>query len=392
VDLAIRYLELVLRLGRLEPSLMDSYHGPSELPDRIAAEAPSTPTELAAQAGELRAAVQASGLAPSRAAWLSAQLDGLETVCEWLSGEPFSYRELVRRCYGAEPRLVPEAEFAAVHDRLGQVLPGTGDVRDRYQRWAETQLVAPELLIPGLTALAVELQRRSRERFELPPGEEVRFELVRGTQFAGNAEVCGELRTRIQINDEVPIPSYRLLDLVAHEAYPGHHTEAACKHVALVDPGGCIELNVFAFSTPQALMAEGIAMLALGMVLGEDAEAVGARILQPIGIPYDDVTSAVAQDAEVVLMALRPNLAILLDEQTITEADAWAYARKWMLDADDRVDRTVSSLLARVWKPYESCYPEGLALCRRFVGGDPDRFKRLLHEQLTPADLMPAAG
>jgi hypothetical protein len=33
------------------------------------------------------------------------------------------------------------------------------------------------------------------------------------------------------------------------------------------------------------------------------------------------------------------------------------------------------------------CYAESLPRCRRFVAGDPDRFARLLREQLTPRDL-----
>jgi hypothetical protein len=44
-----------------------------------------------------------------------------------------------------------------------------------------------------------------------------------------------------------------------------------------------------------------------------------------------------------------------------------------------------------VWRAYITCYVEGLALCRRFVGGDPRRFDRLLGEQLTPDQLAAAA-
>ena len=40
------------------------------------------------------------------------------------------------------------------------------------------------------------------------------------------------------------------------------------------------------------------------------------------------------------------------------------------------------------WRAYVTCYVEGLPLCRRFVAGDPDRFRRLITEQLTPLDLV----
>ena len=39
------------------------------------------------------------------------------------------------------------------------------------------------------------------------------------------------------------------------------------------------------------------------------------------------------------------------------------------------------------WRAYIFCYVAGHPLCRRFVAGDPERFDRLLTEQLVPADL-----
>jgi hypothetical protein len=56
-----------------------------------------------------------------------------------------------------------------------------------------------------------------------------------------------------------------------------------------------------------------------------------------------------------------------------------------MLEPHGYVDEAVASLISRPWRSYESCYNE---LCKAFVGGDPLRFKRLLAEQLTPADLI----
>ncbi len=61
-----------------------------------------------------------------------------------------------------------------------------------------------------------------------------------------------------------------------------------------------------------------------------------------------------------------------------------------MLEDDEHVAKVLKSLTSRRWRPYESCYPEGLVLCRRFIDGDPIRFRRLLQEQLTTVDLLPA--
>jgi hypothetical protein len=178
-----------------------------------------------------------------------------------------------------------------------------------------------------------------------------------------------------------------MVELVAHEAYPGHHTEHVCKDVALVRGRNRAEFSVWVYPTPQALIAEGIAMLAPEILLGEEIEEVGAQFLRPLGIVYDTAGSAAVRRAKELLLAVRSNLALMLDEGRIDRTATRAYARRWLLEDDSYIDRVVENLCDRDWPPYESCYPEGLHACRHFVGGDPDRFGQLLREQVTPATL-----
>jgi hypothetical protein len=74
-------------------------------------------------------------------------------------------------------------------------------------------------------------------------------------------------------------------------------------------------------------------------------------------------------------------------DEDLDQSGMRAYARRWLLEDDGYVDRVIENLRQQPWPPYESCYPEGLRACRRFVGRDPDRFGQLLREQLTPATL-----
>jgi hypothetical protein len=100
-----------------------------------------------------------------------------------------------------------------------------------------------------------------------------------------------------------------------------------------------------------------------------------------------DGISGVVLAAMEELLPIRANIAILLDEDDASVEDARAYARQWMLESDAHVDRAVDALVKRPWRPYESCYPEGLKLCRAFAAREHDGFRRLLAEPLTPADL-----
>jgi hypothetical protein len=387
MDVGARYLELVLRFRRLAPSLVDSYVGSAELAARVDAELPFTESELAERAADLRAEVTRLGLERDRVAWLDGQLRGIEAACEWLSGKAVSYRELVRRCHGVEAVQADESQFEQAHELIVRELPGRGSPRERFGAWMASQQVRGERLIAGLDALAAELRHRTQERWSLPEDESITLEIAPGQPWAGYAQYRGGLRSLIQINDELPIAAWRMLELVAHEAYPGHHTEHVCKDVALVRDQNRTELSVWLYPTPQALIAEGIAMLGPEILLGEEIEEVGARCLRPLGIVYDTAGSAAVRRAKELLLAVRANLALMLDEGQIDQAGIRTYARRWLLEDDEYVNRVVENLCDRHWPPYESCYPEGLQACRRFVGGDPDRFGQLLRDQVTPATL-----
>jgi hypothetical protein len=369
---AERYLEVVLRLARIAPDLVESYTGPPELAARIDAEPPPEPAALAAEAGALR-----EELAGDR--WIAAQLAGIEAACEVLAGARIPYRRLVERCYGVTPAEVPEDVFAAAHERLAAALPGRGPLRDRYARWLETQLVPPRLVEPALAALTAELRGRTRERFALPQGERVEIESVGGKPWSGFATYEGGLRSRISINTDLPLHGFRLLELVAHEIYPGHHTEHVLKD-------GLEGHAAYVYPTPQALVSEGLAMHALDALLGEEADRVAAACLRPLGIAYDEQTAAAALDARMQFTTVRTNLAIRLDEGRIDVDSARAYARRWLVESDAYVDELVDGLRSNPWPPYESCYVEGHVLCREFAGRY--GFRRLLTERLTTSDLV----
>jgi hypothetical protein len=115
-----------------------------------------------------------------------------------------------------------------------------------------------------------------------------------------------------------------------------------------------------------------------------------AAHLHPLGIPYDaDLAGEVAEAGEV-LGAVRGNAAILLHDEGRTPEEASAYVARWSLTTKARADKAVEFLMDPTWRAYVFCYIDGLALCRRFVAGDPARFARLITEQLVPADLAAA--
>jgi len=247
--------------------------------------------------------------------------------------------------------------------------------------------VPVERLGPAVQSLAEDLRARTDELFGLPDGEHVEFELVSNEPWAGFNYYLGDLQSRVAINTDLPVLSTGLAHLVAHEAYPGHHTEHTRKEVGLVRRRHWWEESIFLVGTPQCLLAEGLADLGLEVAWGRHPEATVAAHLHPLGIRYDtDVVAAVA-DAGEALGAVRTNAAFRLHEDGADPDTVIDEVARWGLMERGRAAKAVEFLTHPTWRAYLTCYVEGFPLCRAFVGGDPARFDRLLSEQLTPGDL-----
>src|SRR5581483_4573458 len=123
-------------------------------------------------------------------------------------------------------------------------------------------------LEPALRSLAEDLRERTTALFGFPDGDRIDFELVRDQPWSGFNYYLGGLHSRVAINIDLPVLSTSLAHLVAHEAYPGHHTEHARKEVGLVRRRHFYEESIFLVGTPQCLIAEGLADLGLEVVMG----------------------------------------------------------------------------------------------------------------------------
>jgi hypothetical protein len=388
-----RYLVLGLRLGRYLDGLVDAYYGPVELAQRVDDEPVPELGALLYDANELILELDAGGGPDEvqRRRWLRAQLAGMHTTARKLSGEVVRYVDEVEQCYGVRPRMADEEAIAAAHQRLDELLPGTGALADRYATWRESQAVPPHLLEPALHSLADDLRERTQRAFGLPDGERVEFALVTDKPWSGFNHYLGDLRSLVEINTDLPVLSPTLGHLVAHEAYPGHHTEHSRKEVGLVRRQQRLEETIFLVGTPQCLIAEGLADLGLEVLVGERPEAMMVEHLAPLGIPYDAEVVAATGEISELLGAVRGNAAMLLHEVGRTPDEVVDYLAHWALAPRARAEKAVQFLTDPTWRAYISCYVEGLPLCRHFVAGDPARFERLLTEQLVPADLADAA-
>jgi hypothetical protein len=374
-----RYLELCLRLRRHDDGLVDAYFGPAEVAERIDAEPLRPPDKLAADARQLGDEVDSP--------YLGAQLVGLETLARKLAGEEIPYADEVERCYGIQPQRLPEERFEDAHRELDELLPPDGTLAERYQRWREGDVVPADKIQAVLETLNTRLRERTQELLGLPEGEATEIELVTGEHWSAYNYYLGGLKSRVAVNTDVALNASNVAQLVAHELYPGHHTEHAWKEQLLYVERGRLEEGVIMYGTPQAVIGEGLAELAIEIVV-DDPDAFVAEVLGEWGIAYDADSGRRIRKAKEPLARVVDNAALLLHADGLSTGEAKQYIKRWALVSEKRAQQNVDFVMDPIGRSYVVTYANGYDLCRDWVGGDSAKFKRLLTEQLQPADLV----
>jgi hypothetical protein len=399
MDLVTEYLKLGLRFGRVVDGFVDSYIGDPALQQQVADEPGPDPAQLSRRAAELSAQVPDAGLSADRSGFLTAHLDALTVAGRRLAGESMSFIDEVHSYFQVRIDLVDTDAYATAHDRIAGLLDGAGAPRDRNlaQRLAAVranEACPPELVETAVRALAAALRDLVAEPAGLPTGERIEFEIERDAPWSGFNYYLGNYSSRVAVNADVDHRMTQFPVLVAHECYPGHHTEHCRKEKLLVRDGGQAEQSIFLVNTPQSLMAEGLGDLALTAALGPGWAAWAAEVLAGIGPRFEPDLAEALELASRPLNTVRQNAAIMLHDRGADADAAVAYLQKWSLVDEKRARGQLRFMSDPLWRAYTSTYVEGERLLRPWLEARPpgqtamERFTRLLDEPLTPAAIQ----
>jgi hypothetical protein len=333
-----------------------------------------------------------SDLSDPRKAFLTAHLEALALAGRRLAGEEMSFTDEVAGYFQVRIELVDTDVYAQAHDEISGLLGGTGSLADRFAEMREAELCPPELVERAVRAVAAELRTMIAE----PTGlaglpETISFEIEQDAPWSGFNYYLGDFTSRVAVNAGQGHRMSQLGVLVAHECYPGHHTEHCRKEDLLVNRAGEREQTIFLVNTPQCLMAEGLGDLALTAAVGPGWGRWLAEVLHDIGPRFDAGFVEALELAARPLNTVRQNAAILLHDRGADPEDVVEYMRHWSLATQEQARHRLRFLTDPLWRAYTSTYVEGDRLLRPWLAArDPNtnalqRFQRLLDEPLTPA-------
>jgi hypothetical protein len=80
----------------------------------------------------------------------------------------------------------------------------------------------------------------------------------------------------------------------------------------------------------------------------------------------------------------------MLHDADASEAEARAYLERWCLMTPELAAHMIRFFTEPTSRSYVINYSAGQELCRSYAAGDPERFRRLLTEQIRVSDLLEA--
>jgi hypothetical protein len=386
------FARLALAIDQHARGYVEAYSGPAGW-RREAEEAGRRPLkELAREAEELGAAVDgAAEMDPLRRDALAGEVRAMATTVQVLQGERLSLAEEAEAFFDLRPEWVDEAAFREAHQALAELLPPGESLLVRNTLRVREAWVRPPQIRELAGAIAAELHRRTEARFPLPAGETFGVRLVQGEPWAAYAWYLGDLRSLVEINIDRPIHITRLVDLIAHEGYPGHHTEAVNKEARLLREKGWAEQSVALINGPACAVSEGMGSRALEMAFpGDELIAWYREDLFPrAGLGHLDAGREAAIDAaRLRLEGVTGNAAIMLLEGGATDAEVCAYVQGYGIGTEEEARALLADI--RELRSYVFTYRCGGELLDALFAarGDPDHwFARLLTEPVGPGQV-----
>jgi hypothetical protein len=289
-DVAESYVKLVLEVGLHNSDVVDAYYGPEEWRPKEPSEGAVFPHEqLSKRASELSskiALVDTSSNSPLQQArhdMLVKQLTAIGAKINIIAGKHYSFDEEAKLLYDAHPPTFKWSHFDKVLAELDAKVPGEGPLAERITAY-RTAFEIPEdkLEIVFQTAIK-EARDRTNKYITLPDNENFVLEFVKDKPWGGYNYYQGNAQSLIQINTDFPVSIQRVVDLAAHEGYPGHHVYNLLLEKNLSKGKGWVEYSILPLFSPQALIAEGSANYGIDMAFpGESRLQYEKEVLFPL--------------------------------------------------------------------------------------------------------------
>lgn len=405
-NLVVSYVRLGLTIGQYDTDFVDAYYGPDSLrPTSVPKAVMPTDSLLQATSELLKAfqdiaSTEQNDTLRQRAQWISNQLIAFGKRIKIFNGSYGTFDEESKDLFGVVAPTYTETQFREWAARLDSLLPGSGELPERFQKLASKFVIPKDKLDTVFRTAIAECRRRTAVHVELPAGEDFSLEYVTDKPWSGYNWYKGNYKSVIQINTDLPILIDRAIDVGSHESYPGHHVYNMLLEKNLYNDRGFLEVSMYPLFSPQSLIAEGSANYGIDVVLPASEKMLFTRdILLPlagldttgIGLYYK------ALELRGKLSYVRNEVGRGLINKTMSEEEAIRWLMAYGLSSEALAKKSLSFIEKN--RSYVINYNYGMDLVKSAIeakGGIAsatdkrwELFTWLLSNEVTTTELLP---
>lgn len=384
------FARLALAIDQHLPGYVDSYFGPDEWIAGAKQDGKLPLSDLTKRVNQLATDIsQVDDLDAQRGDFLARQVNAMQMSLRLLAGEKVSLSEEVRALYDVHPAWKDESNFVEAHQELDLLLPPGNSLPERMQDWNRSLEIPVEKVKELLPVIVQRLQQLAHQKFNLPEAESFVVEFVSNQPWGAYNWYLGKYKSRIDFNTDLPAKVDRLAALMAHEGYPGHHTELSIKETKLIEQKNYYEHTLTLINSPSCVVSEAIATTALETILtkAELEDWYREEILPLAGLASIDAKRLMAVNAAKEKMSgLAGNAAFMMHDQRKDTSEISLYVQKYGLNTETEAAQLIKFISHPLYRSYIFTYHIGYDLLKELFS-HVDRetyFKRLLEEPVTP--------
>ena len=394
------YVLLALRIDRLFNKegtyYIDSYIGPESLKTKVEKEELFTAKNLIKDTKRLKNKIDNIKFENSRKKFIKKHLLAFQTILEILNNDNISLKKQVKNILDLDLVWTDEKVFEEGLKLFKDGLPGSGDLNQRYNEWLQrnTYFFDDNQKMLSLINELIKVVRDYSKNIVNIPNDDVIVELVSNKNYGASTRYIGNLKSKLKINKDIPFNFFQAIPLIAHELYPGHHTEFLMKEKYLVHDKGYFENQVFLLNSPQLVVSEGIGEIAFDMIISNDyfLSYLVNDIYRKYKIKINDVNlKSLLQASRINSIDQIANNAVMMFEDGRSEDEIKKYVGKYTLQPDFMLEHLLSNIKSSQFKKiYSITYYQGKKLVQDYInrGNKIKRFNELLKIQSYPTLLV----
>jgi len=383
------YIKLAFSIEEYMPGYVDSYFGPEELKAQAKKDGKIPLQNLTERTARLASDISQADMDAQRKDFLARQVTAMQMSVRLLGGEQVSLAEETQALYDIQPVWKDESIVEEGHKELTSLLPPGNSLTEQMQEWNRSLEIPIEKVKELVPVIIKRLRELTHKKFDLPKNETFSLEFVSDQPWGAYNWYLGGFQSRIDFNTDLPSQVNSLADLLAHEGYPGHHTELSIKEEKLVRQKQYYELTINLINSPSCVIAEGIATTALKTILTrtEMEDWYREEILPLAGMTQIDAKRLMdIGNARMKMLGVVGNAAFMMYDQNKSKDEISLYLQKYNLATEKRVQQNINFISNPLYRSYIFTYHVGRDLFEElFTHVDRDKyFGRILEQPVTP--------